>query len=206
MEHLVKVQAEQYALIQSRIEETRRARHDLRQHWSALKGCIDSKDQNALIDYVNNYGESLPSESVSVFCKNYAVNAVLNFYAEKTVQMNVAMDISFQMGEKMIILEPEFCVLLGNLLENALDSCADSDNDCSIRVSARQISASMVTLTVDNTSPLPPDMQGENLYSSKLEGFGIGTASVRLIAEKYNGDARFEWKEGVFYASVMLNP
>ena len=26
-----------------------------------------------------------------------------------------------------------------------------------------------------------------------------------MTAERYNGDARFEWREGVFYASVMLS-
>lgn len=37
MELLVKVQTAQYALMQSRIEETKRARHDLRHHWKAAK-------------------------------------------------------------------------------------------------------------------------------------------------------------------------
>ena len=46
----------------------------------------------------------------------------------------------------------------------------------------------------------------EKLVSTKAAGCGIGTESIRMIAEQYRGDARFEWKDGVFYASVMLNP
>ncbi len=34
----------------------------------------------------------------------------------------------------------------------------------------------------------------------------MGTVAVRLIAERYHGEPRFEWKDGVFCASVMLNP
>ena len=37
------------------------------------------------------------------------------------------------------------------------------------------------------------------------DGFGIGTESVRVIAERYSGDPRFEWKDGMFYVSVMLS-
>lgn len=218
MEHIIQLQSAQYALIQSRMEETRRAHHDLRQHWAALKGCIESGDPNALADYVRRYGESLPMDSHRTFCKNYAVDALLNFYAEKADRLGIPMEISFLMSQKTIIPEPEFCVLLGNLLENALEAYApaeesqssaapsDSEMPCFIRVNARQTGESMLSLTVDNTSTRPPRMEGEQFCSSKHEGFGMGTMSVRLIAKRYHGDARFEWKDGVFYASVMLNP
>lgn len=119
-------------------------------------------------------------------------------------------------------------MLLGNLLENELDACAamrthspvenrlpedpaktntpTTDSPCFIRINAQQTGNSMFCLTVDNSSPCPPEMEGEQFRSGKHAGFGIGTASVRLIAERYHGDSRFEWKDGVFYASVMLNP
>lgn len=206
MEHLIQVQAGQYALIQSRMEETRRAHHDLRQHWAALQGYIENGDLDALTDYVKRYGESLPTDSHRTFCKNYAVNALLNFYADQAEKMGFPMDISFVMDRETLIPEPEFCVLLGNLLENALDACAVAENSCFIRVNARQTGNTMLLITVDNTSPCPPEMDGEQFRSSKHEGFGMGTMSVRLITERYHGDARFEWKDGVFYASVMLNP
>ncbi|WP_418570950.1 GHKL domain-containing protein [Ruminococcus sp.] len=41
--------------------------------------------------------------------------------------------------------------------------------------------------------------------SSKRKGKGIGTESVKNIAAKYNGVAKFEYGDGMFYASVMLN-
>ena len=44
------------------------------------------------------------------------------------------------------------------------------------------------------------------LLSTKHSGYGIGTESIRMIAERYHGDARFAWKDGIFYASIMLNP
>ncbi len=207
LEHLIQIQSRQYTLIQSRMEETRRARHDLRQHWAALQGCMERGDQEALADYIKRYGASLPADSCRTFCKNFAVDALLNFYMEKAAKIDVPMEISFQASEKTVIPEPEFCVLLGNLLENALDACGGIEsNPLFIRINARQNGESMLSLTVDNTSPLPPDIDGEQIRSSKHEGFGMGTLSVRMIAKRYNGDARFEWKDGVFYASVMLNP
>ena len=100
------------------------------------------------------------------------------------------MQVTIQMADPPVIPETEFCVLVGNLLENAVDACADTDAEIQsfIRLHVVQTGSSMLSITADNT------------------GYGIGTESIRMIAERYSGDARFRWKDGIFYASVMLNP
>ena len=40
--------------------------------------------------------------------------------------------------------------------------------------------------------------------STKHDGLGTGTASIRSIAERYQGVADFRYEDGIFYASVML--
>ena len=40
--------------------------------------------------------------------------------------------------------------------------------------------------------------------AAKNEGMGIGTASMQDIAERYHGTVRLEWKEGIFYTSILL--
>lgn len=208
LEQLSAVQASQYTALQERIEETRRARHDLRQHLMAIQDCIDHRDMDALIDYMAKYWASIPTvlDDGMRFCKNYAVNAALQFYAEKAAGNGIDMTVSVRMEEDPIIWEPELCVMLGNLLENALEACTGRKEDPFIRVNLVQHGVSMLTLTVDNTCPEPPVWEDGKLRSSKHEGFGLGTELVRTISEKYHGDARFAWEDGVFYASVILNP
>ncbi|QBE97331.1 hypothetical protein PMF13cell1_02887 [Blautia producta] len=202
----LQMQASQYRILQKNMEDTRRARHDLRQHFMALQGCIESGSLEAVADYVQSYGEKLPPDTVRTYCKNYAVNALLRYYGEKAMQDEIDMEVSVRMEEHTVIPEPEFCVLLGNLLENALDACAVSNGPHFVRVNIRQTGSSMLSLTVDNTSAQPPVWEKGKLRSSRRDDFGMGTESARIIAERYNGDVRFEWKDNIFYASVMLNP
>lgn len=204
VDFLLKLQTEQYAINQQNIEETRRARHDLRYHWNVLQSYIDSGDFNALSAYIRKYGESMPMETPNRFCDNTAVNAILCFYAKKAAQQQIKMEVSFPMKEEACIPEPELCVLLGNLLENAVEACSACKEDRFINVHAKQLGESSLILTVDNTG-LEPVRKGDAFYSSKRPDFGLGTESVRAIARRYHGDARFEWKDGVFYASIMLN-
>ena len=202
---LLLMQAAQYRILQKSIEDTRRASHDLRQHFKALQGCVESGDMARVAEYVKAYGESLPPDTVCRFCKNYAVDAVLHHYAEQAVRHQTDMEVSARMEEKTIIPQPELCVLLGNLLENAIEACAGSKAPRIIRLHIRQQGKQALYLTLDNTSDQPPKSDGGRFLSSSHDGFGIGTESVRVIAKRYNGDTRLEWKDGMFYVSVMLS-
>lgn len=205
LEEISTIQSNQYAMIQARIEETKRARHDLRQHLMVIQCCINSGDMETLANYVQEYGSSLPSETIGTFCKNFVVDAVLRYYAEQAAAEGIEITVSFQMDKEAIIPEPMLCVLLGNLLENALYACKELKENRFIRVNARQTGKSMLCIAIDNSGREPIQNNG-HLISTKQDGMGTGTESVRLIAEKYNGEARYTWKDGVFYASVILNP
>ncbi|MDO5425210.1 MAG: GHKL domain-containing protein [Eubacteriales bacterium] len=209
LKQLADMQAAQYELLRSRMDETRKARHDLRQHLRALQGYIDQKNLEGLASYVRLYGESIPSEALHDYCHNYAVDSVIGFYAEKAANAGIAMEISFCPLPEPFIPDPELCVLLGNLLENALDACRAAGKEPSakapvITVRARKAGGQALAITVDNPSPAPPSVRDGQFLSSKHEGFGTGTASVKSIAQRYEGDARFEWKDGMFLVSVLL--
>ena len=211
MERLLQIQHDQYSMLQARIAENRRARHDFRQHLRVIQDCVKRGDLEDLKSYLAEYEKQFPSHSDHIYCNSYAVNAILAFYADKAENHNIRLDVKIQMSDTPVIPETEFCVLLGNLLENALDACQTGrpESETSqpfIRVCAIQTGTSTLSITVDNTSVFKPTWINEKLVSTKAAGSGIGTESIRMIAEQYRGDARFEWRDGVFYASVMLNP
>lgn len=60
------------------------------------------------------------------------------------------------------------------------------------------------TQTLDNTfsGSLDIDQEG-HFVSSKHEGLGLGTESIKSIAEKYGSVCQFKANNGMFYASVM---
>ena len=58
---------------------------------------------------------------------------------------------------------------------------------------------------MDNTTDQEPiEGKGGGFRSTKHEGMGIGTDSVRDIAERYNGVVEYSFKDGMFRASVMM--
>ena len=83
MEKLLEIQSDQYSLLTARIQDNRRARHDFRQHLAVIRDCADRGDLASLKNYLNDYENMFPIQEVRTYCKNYAVNAILSFYAEK---------------------------------------------------------------------------------------------------------------------------
>ena len=208
MEKLLKIQSDQYNLLTARIQDNRRARHDFRQHLTVIRDCADRGDLASLKDYLSDYEKMFQPQEIRSYCKNYAINAILSFYAEQAEKNGITMQVSIQMDDPPVIPETEFCVLIGNLLENAVDACAGTAAGIQpfIRLHVVQTGSSMLSIIADNTSSGSPNWSGDKLLSTKHSGYGIGTESIRMIAERYHGDARFTWKDGIFYASIMLNP
>nr|WP_182429474.1 MULTISPECIES: ATP-binding protein [unclassified Clostridium] len=203
---LLQLQSAQYRNLQRSIDETRIARHDLRQHLTVLSGYAANKDLDAISDYLASFRKHMMPEWLPAYCENQAVNAILGYYAQIAENAGTALEIQAQMEKEIPVPEPEFCVLLGNLLENAVDACRENNESGAIKVHIRQTGTSLIAITVDNPCRKPPALEGKRFLSTKHSGPGIGTQSIRLIAERHHGDARFEWKNGMFYASVILIP
>lgn len=76
--------------------------------------------------------------------------------------------------------EAEFCTVLGNLLENALDAAGNIPAATPfIRLRAKEEN-SHLALTVDNSCSSAPVEENGRFLSTKHDGFGTGTASGPL--------------------------
>lgn len=86
--------------------------------------------------------------------------------------------------------------VIGNLIKNALEA---SDNGGVVTVGFT-VEEDSVTIAVNNTTVMPPKVKAQifdRSFSTKGEGRGIGTYSIRLFTEKYlKGKVSFTSEEG----------
>ena len=208
--HILSVQNMQYENLTARMEEVRRDRHDLRHHLLLLKSIRDNKDFEALDQLLAGYPDLETLDRTLRYCENEAVNAILSYFGEKAAQQSVGYTVKLDIPETVFVSKPDLTVLFGNLLENALDACANVKKDAFIRVSGgvktTPVGAKTIALIVENSCAEKPRVsENDTFLSTKHKGDGIGIASVRNIAERYNGASSFLFKDGVFTASILLN-
>jgi hypothetical protein len=87
--NLLTVQKIQYDNLQNRINEARRARHDLRHHIHLIQEYLHSGKLQELEAYLADYTETLPDSVSLVYCKHYAINAILDFFASRAKENGI---------------------------------------------------------------------------------------------------------------------
>lgn len=198
------IQTLQYEHLTERMEEARRAKHDLRQSLMVIQSCVQRNDNQGLLEYINHYLKGLPSDSPIVYCENFAINALLVYYADKAQEQGIPFELQVEYPKDCHVENTDGVVLLGNLLENALEACMRQDTgEKFIRLSVAMVENRLV-LTLDNSFSGNVVQNKKEFRSSKQDRVGIGTQSVQKIVDKYQGIVRFEAKEGEFQVSVFI--
>lgn len=198
------MQTLQYENMQSRMEEARRARHDLRHNLMLLHSFLQHKDYDAMQEYLCRYLASLPSDTPITYCRNYALNALLVYYGDCASKNEVDFHAEAEYPEEASIQDTDAVVLLGNLLENALESCIRQQKGKRFLDFHMKNLQGLLVITLDNSFSHDIQMSNGKFLSSKTGCAGIGTSSIKKIVEKYNGTVTYSHEKHVFHASVML--
>lgn len=198
-------QKKQFDSLAQHMDEMRKARHDLRQHLAVVQSYIEKDDKEGLHNYIELYKNELPHEVLDLYCRNDVVNAVISYYAGVSRDNGIQFDVKTDYPELSSITETDMTVLLGNLLENAVEACLQQkDEQPFIKVRIKRHGNSELLILIDNTCKTSVRFMDGLPLSSKRPGMGIGAASVQDIAARYNGTVRFEQRKEVFYASVLI--
>jgi signal transduction histidine kinase len=98
--------------------------------------------------------------------------------------------------------------VLGNMIKNALEACPP---EATVTTGFR-VSGDKVVFNVHNPGIIPPTVQMQifqRSFSTKGEGRGLGTYSLRLLSNYLRGEVSFisnEEEGTTFFASYPLNP
>lgn len=204
----IAAQQKQMELLQSHILKTAQFRHDMRHHLLALEGFLNTQDMEGLKTYIRQSAALFPVESPKVFCGSAAVNSLLCYYMEQAEkdQTNVSAKVSLQ--ETLPIPDAELCMIIGNLLENAVEAGRRmKSRERFLDMKLLQTCSSILTIQVCNSyeGEIRQMKDGSFLSSKREDQKGIGLSSVLSIVEKYNGITRIEHQNQIFKISVIIS-
>lgn len=198
------MQQSQYERLCKAIEETRQARHDMRHHFSVLSALAERKEWEELKDYLGNAWESIPNVELNL-CDNQAVDGVAGHFCLSFKENQIPFSINIDLPRKLPVSEIDMCLIMSNLLENALEASLRTEKTKRyIKFQAYLHSDNVVLITVENKFDGIIKEKNGVFQSSKRKGDGVGLQSVRSMAEKNGGYCRFTQSNGVFCANVML--
>lgn len=201
-QHLM-MQNLQHENLKQKINEARMAKHDVRQHISIMNGYLQKKEYEKLQNYLMQYQTSIP-QTTMVYCENDSINMLLVYMADLCMKNDISFNVHAIIPENIDLLEKDLSVILGNLIENAIDA-TKKENHREIIVKAK-MSVDSFVITIDNSFSglLKKDKNGDYL-TTKPNGSGLGLLSVKNTVQKYNGILSLKQEDNWFKVSILLN-
>ena len=201
---LLSMQQQRYENLKNAIEEARQARHDMRHQLQRISSLAETGDMDELKAYLAKTVSRIPELEIR-FCENRAADSVIGYYCALAKGEAIPFCAQIDLPETLSVDEVDLCLVLSNLLENALEAgLRTAPARRQIRATAYPHAEHMLLLEVSNTFDGEIKEKDGVFRSSKRKGNGIGIQSVQHIAEKSGGASSFTYQDGVFTARIML--
>jgi hypothetical protein len=177
--------------------------HDFKYHLKVINELSQANHINEIRQYLTNFKEKMPEGDFHYYCSNQTINALLSSYAKRCKELDIQYKVSFDLPETFSIPDYDVCIILGNLLENALEACQKIETGREIELAIKH-KVSRLSIMVKNSFDGIVKKKGDKLVSSKKDG-GLGLPGVQAIVDSCDGHVTTEWDKSKFTVYVMLN-
>uniref|UniRef100_UPI000F546EB5 GHKL domain-containing protein n=1 Tax=Clostridium sp. E02 TaxID=2487134 RepID=UPI000F546EB5 len=183
-------------------------KHDLKKILYSIFLMAKNNDINGIIQVVTEHTDIMDCKKVISNTGIKEIDSIINYFASK-IDGEIELQYSVIINELLNINSNDCIVLIGNLLDNAIEALTNVENNqkkiISIKIS---LDRNIFHVAIENTynGILNFDKYG-SLLSTKNEVYnhGYGLKSIEKIVQKYNGICDFAPKTSdIFISSVML--
>ena len=177
-------------------------RHDMENHWIALKGYFENGDYDNGIRYIKKINGSLEAID-TIDTGNVALDAIISSKKALADEKNIRFEFTVQVPEQLPIEAADICVILGNALDNAVEACERiKDGDKYIRISIIYEGDSILC-KIENSAPKAKKI---SLKTSKADrdNHGFGLENIKQALSKYNHLLKIDTEESAFVLSFII--
>ena len=191
-----------YQKMDEMYDRLRILRHDFKYHLTAVGELLSSGDKEEVDMYLSEVQARLSENEMCSYCTNNVINALLSNYAERCANAGVRFEADVSLPETLTVPNYDLSIVLGNLLENAIEACEKAAGDKMIELRVKPL-MTQLAVRVRNSFDGKPVTDGGRLISAKKDG-GFGLRSVEAVAARYDGELATEWDGGLFSAYVTV--
>ena len=195
-----------YAEVENMYRQMRGWRHDYRSHIQVMKAHAAQGNWQAVAAYLDQLETDLAAVDTVVKTGNVMVDAVLNSKISVARSREIDVEAKAKVPQQLSIAEVDLCVILGNLLDNAIEACMQIPREGKrfIRIYIDVLQGQLY-LYVINTAMEGLRRQGRTYLSTKSRReHGYGLMRMDRVVEKYHGYLDRQDEEGVFATEVLL--
>ena len=177
-------------------------RHDIKNHWVALRGYFQRNDYEGGIQYIDEMSDKL-IEGETIDTGNVALDAIISTKKALAEEKNIEFEATVQIPEKMPIDATDICIIFGNALDNAIEACDKiKDERKHIKLSVI-FEEDAILCKVSNTISKGKKLSMKTTKTDK-ENHGFGLENIKQALSKYNHVMKIDQTDSEFVLSFII--
>ena len=204
------LQHHQFENVISSYENIKRIRHDMLGHLVTINEYLKSNQVEDGISYINKLHREVDLNKQGIFSENISVDAIVNNRISKANELGIITMIDIAIPKKINIDDMDLCVVISNLLTNAIEACQRINDDISkhIRFIMRYKHDSIIIETInsyssDTVNEIVGRFTSSKAFRNKGE-FGMGLSNIESVIKKYNGIFDINRNENEFIVKIII--
>ena len=194
----------QYEEIKTIYLNMRGWRHDYHNHLQVLKAQLSMGQTELAQEYLGRLEQDLDSIKQLVETGNVSLDAILNSKLSYAQKQQISLHYKATVPPKLSVSDIDLCVLLGNLIDNAVEACEQLPVEqrflrLYIGIFRKQLYISVTNATGELVRKLD-----EEYITTKRGNHGHGLKRINNTVEKYGGFINRKNEPGVFATEIML--
>lgn len=192
--------------VENMYRQTRGWRHDLKNHMQTMKAHMQMGEYAVLEAYLNELDTDLTTVDQVIKTGNVMMDAVLNSKLSLARAKGISVEAKAIVPEKLQISEVDLSVVLGNLMDNAMEACLkiEEEEKRFLRVYIDVLKGQLYIYVMNSMEGKPKRFGKLYLTTKDRRDHGFGLMRIDKVVEKYHGYLDRQNEEGVFATEVML--
>ena len=194
-----------YQEVETMYKKMRGWRHDYKNHIQTMKVLADKGDLEAIKEYLNKLEDDLSTVDMVVKTGNAMADAILNSKISLAKSKGINVKVDAHVPVKLKMSELDLCVILGNLLDNAIEaSMSLPEEERLIRV-YMVMKNTQLYISFTNFTAVKKQIKQSNLFkTTKGDGHGFGLIRIDGIIEKLDGYLSRNSEDGAFTTEILI--
>ncbi|MCL1794752.1 MAG: GHKL domain-containing protein [Oscillospiraceae bacterium] len=211
-EYQNELMSKHYDEVENIYKQMRGWKHDYHNHLQAIKAYISSGKIDELLGFCDRLEQDLKSVDTVMKTGNVMLDAILGSKLSLAKQRNIEVNAKASIPEKLQITDVDLCVLIGNLLDNAMEACKKTKDNADLEFDRPFIRIYIgmkgyhLYICVTNSVYGKIKKSGNRFLSTKNSPtHGFGLMRIDKVCEKYGGYCKRNSEPGVFSTEILLH-
>lgn len=199
----MEIYKKQMEVMQQTEKNVRGIRHDMKHHIWQLRILAEEKRYSDILSYLNVIETFVDNSNEYVASGNKEIDAICNFLLNKGANKGIQVKAECNIPEGIQLPIFEINSIIGNLLENAIEAAAESDEK---RIELKMyVTKGILYITIINSYNGIIKKKGKRYISIKGgEHHGWGLSNVQEMLGRKNGNMWIAHDEKNFRADVLM--